>query len=86
MSGKVEFVRAEEDEETEVEETEWEKQVEVGDATEMGLEAEIVKTVEHERAQFWANVTEVINAKMDSRALTEEEVKIMYDRLKGNEV
>lgn len=80
MSGKVTFVKPEENKETEVEEHE--EEAWQGSET---LEAEIVKTVEHERAQFWANVTEVVNAKLDGHVVTEEEVKALYDRVTGVE-
>ena len=48
-------------------------------------DAEILRAVEHERGSFWSNVTAAVNAKLDSRALTEEEVKSAYDRMKSEE-
>ncbi|KAK3721694.1 hypothetical protein LTR37_002859 [Vermiconidia calcicola] len=54
-------------------------------ATSVDEDAEILRAVEHERGLFWSNVTAAVNAKLDAKTLTEEEVKSVYDRLKSEE-
>ena len=49
-------------------------------------DAEVAGAVEEVQKSFWSSVAAVVNAKLGSRELTEEEVKAAYDRANANVV
>jgi hypothetical protein len=83
MSGRVTFAK-QATEDVQDDETEDEEEVDENRALSTETEAEIVRTVEHEKAQFWTNVTEVLNAKFDGEVLSEADVRAVYYRLVGS--